>query len=346
MAVAITSTSGTWSHGEPVTITGSGFGTKSPAAPFHYDDFAGGTVGNDLTGYSFLSTGSAPVNPQYEGTIVRGVHARAAKCSFLGDQTGCSFITGGFSVGSGQPLYVACYLRHDFVSPYPPNYKILRVAPDGAPAGHANTYWNTYDTTGNQEVVESQDVSTGVFADRSALYTPRRIGDFTNTWKLVELYFVRSTAAVADGTTQMWHDGTAIVSRVGDIIHGEVGDNAWAEVRFGHNLEHGSYGDALVYFSQVYVDTTPARALLGNAATFAASTHRELLVPSAWSATAITATVDQGTFAADETAYLYVVDSTGAVNGTGFAVTIGAASATAPQIGRPFSHRASGRRRR
>jgi hypothetical protein len=42
-APSISGTSGTWSHGESVTVSGSSFGSKSPAAPFWWDDGEGAT---------------------------------------------------------------------------------------------------------------------------------------------------------------------------------------------------------------------------------------------------------------------------------------------------------------
>lgn len=46
-APSVSSTSGTFSHGNSVTISGSSFGSKSTAAPVKYDDFDGGVAGNE-----------------------------------------------------------------------------------------------------------------------------------------------------------------------------------------------------------------------------------------------------------------------------------------------------------
>jgi hypothetical protein len=51
--------------------------------------------------------------------------------------------------------------------------------------------------------------------------------------------------------------------------------------------------------------------------------YREIKVPSAWSDGSIKITVNQGSFQAGETAYLFVVDSDGNVNPTGFPIVIG-----------------------
>jgi hypothetical protein len=48
-AQSITGVSGTGTHGATMTITGTGFGTKSPAAPVAYDDFSGGDFDSAFT---------------------------------------------------------------------------------------------------------------------------------------------------------------------------------------------------------------------------------------------------------------------------------------------------------
>ena len=65
-------------------------------------------------------------------------------------------------------------------------------------------------------------------------------------------------------------------------------------------------------FGDIYYDTTPQRVMTGDAATYSACTKFEVLLPTAWSPSSITATYKTGQN------YLYVVDSNGAViNETG-----------------------------
>jgi hypothetical protein len=77
------------------------------------------------------------------------------------------------------------------------------------------------------------------------------------------------------------------------------------------------------WWDDLYVDDTWARVIVGDASTLAASTHREIQIPSAWATGEVTVAVNRGSFAADASAYLYVVDSTGAVNSSGYAITFG-----------------------
>jgi len=96
----------------------------------------------------------------------------------------------------------------------------------------------------------------------------------------------------------------------------------------GNYSATGTYNNFKRWWSQIYIDNTWQRVYLGARSTWATNTQwtRELLIPTAWAAdgTSITArVVNPGTFANGSTAYIYVVDSTGAVNATGKDVTIG-----------------------
>jgi hypothetical protein len=76
-------------------------------------------------------------------------------------------------------------------------------------------------------------------------------------------------------------------------------------------------------FDDVYVDYTWARVELGNAATWAACTRREIQPPRQWSDTQITVQLNKGAFANGQTVYAYVVDANGVANTNGVAVVLG-----------------------
>ena len=67
-----------------------------------------------------------------------------------------------------------------------------------------------------------------------------------------------------------------------------------------------------VYMTDIYVDDTYARVMIGDAPTLAASKHREIQIPQSWtdngSSAQISIVVHQGTFANNASAYLFVVD--------------------------------------
>jgi hypothetical protein len=78
------------------------------------------------------------------------------------------------------------------------------------------------------------------------------------------------------------------------------------------------------YYDDVYLDTTLSRIVLADKPVLSQATIVENQIPSAWSDTSITATVNLGKFAQGQTVYLFVVDSTGTPSGSGLALTAGA----------------------
>jgi hypothetical protein len=94
--------------------------------------------------------------------------------------------------------------------------------------------------------------------------------------------------------------------------------NYWAPERLHYVSALGqdinvtlSSHDANFDWSEVYIDTTFARVMLGNDEDFANCTHKEIQIPSLWEEDQLAVTVNLGTFAPGEQAYLFVVDRTG-----------------------------------
>ena len=79
----------------------------------------------------------------------------------------------------------------------------------------------------------------------------------------------------------------------------------------------GSYN-----YDDIFVDFTQARVEIGDASTWAAVQHKEVQIPVSWSASSVQIKVNKGEFTTGTQAWLYVVDSNGAVNPNGTPVTI------------------------
>src|SRR5574343_493704 len=82
-APSISGVSGTVSSGQSVTIAGSGFGSKSSAAPMKWDTFESGTVGQNLgtptVGTAWdLYTAYDNQEPKYSSTFVRTGSTKSA----------------------------------------------------------------------------------------------------------------------------------------------------------------------------------------------------------------------------------------------------------------------------
>jgi hypothetical protein len=71
-------------------------------------------------------------------------------------------------------------------------------------------------------------------------------------------------------------------------------------------------------FGEIYFDTTPARVEIGDAPIWSNVSHKEVQLPSSWSSNSVTFRVYQGSMNDLSGKYVYVVDSNGNVNSTGF----------------------------
>ena len=121
---------------------------------------------------------------------------------------------------------------------------------------------------------------------------------------------------------KVWEDGVLKMHFSGDTWSGD-GPQCLAIEGFFREVNT----DCWRYMADIYLDYTAQRVLIGNASTLSAcTTLREVQIPTAWSNTSITATVNQGGFADAATAYLYVFDATGTANTTGKEITFGSTS--------------------
>ena len=78
-----------------------------------------------------------------------------------------------------------------------------------------------------------------------------------------------------------------------------------------------------IYIDDVFIQTgTQARVELCDSSTWSSRKHCEIQYPSAWADGSISIQFNQGAFGAGNAAYLYVVDSSGNVNSSGYKVTI------------------------
>ena len=321
----ISAVSGTVSHGSSLQISGSGFGSKSTAAPLKWDTFENGTDNTALSGWSLSATPDGTRVPRYSTLRRRPNSNLSARADFSNGNWGSNFAI------TGTPLprvYLDAWYYYQPASPYSRNHKLFRI--------HSNTdspnlYYNLYCATGYSHL--SQDgVSGGNYH-----YWPW-IGPeyFAGKWVHLQVYLEESSPGVDDGTALMWIDGVLWVNQVRNFRTRDSSTN-WNSIYLGNYVGHGSdascaaSGDAWTFWDDVYIDTTPARIEIGDASTYSATRHREIQIPSAWSSSAISITLNRGGFSSLDGKYLYVTDSAGRVNANGFPLAT-APDTTAPTV--------------
>jgi hypothetical protein len=324
--------------GSTTTILGSGFRTKNPAEPVVFHNFDNGVNGSDLNtakpnigigssdyDWTFHNLGTSTVNPKYSNEQNPPNSVLTAKCHWEdGDQSVCSFGRAPiFSPASGTAyVYYKRYMvpsTDDIATCNIKQYYFFgngfqlgtgtSDCPQGMiliPAG--NSQWNWYTN----------------YSDTFPLKYPVALKTFeetNNTWQTWESYLVVDDYTKNNGTVEVYLDGELLYWSH-ETNYG-VRTGVFDDYRLGNMygmLDADSEGEASCYFDNVYIDITQARVMVGNAPTFSASTRREIQIPTAWSSTEITFTVNQGSFANGEQAYLFVIDSDGNAS-AGYPVT-------------------------
>jgi hypothetical protein len=310
-APSISGTSGTITHGSSMTISGSSFGSK------------GGTNSNKpLIWADFESD----FNPSSLGHITAFSGNNNLSRNVGGTQYGLSGANAIGTRSTGVRAFSFILDTHTFTTVYmtgkrrwsavnSSNMKVFRIWNDNASSMAAST------------------VLDGVAYDEDCTTQDNRFQSFTltaNVWRMEEFQWKKSTANAGDLTSG---NGTYRWTANGSVLQEHDG-TLCSELAANYGLGNGmeiidtfDTNDELangtnIWFDDLYVDNTWAHVIVGNASTLAASTVREVQIPSAWSDTSITVTVNRGGFGESGTAYLYVVDSNNVVS-AGHALTFG-----------------------
>lgn len=341
---SISGTSGTLTHGSSLTITGSSFGTKAVAAPTVWDNASGTTITTLWTG-GWPSTASNSLYNLAYRTVTNGVampHSRISK--YMTGAHGESGASGGDNVmawkgrtGVTFPAYtyLSWYYRQD------PSWTEAAVQPN-------NKRWEYGGTT------EPYDCGTGyIYAD---VQPPGPPGDWGFNADCVV------TGPANFGSTELanpasgwlkyevvakWTQGATTGSAVLTELKGGVGQQIgvqWSgngSDSIGGTSRNDAFGgferqvgtpNNRRYFADIYLDYTWSHVVLCDTSTYAACTVRETQIPTAWAATSITVTQNYGALSDGSTKYVYVMDSAGNVNSTGFTLSGGGGPSATPRF--------------
>jgi len=295
-------------QGSTVTISGASFGGKSPAKPLvwaPFDSNINPTILGQRTSWS--SVGSMAWSSDYGGT------AKASN----GNGNWTLEVDYNYWTADGQKIYIFKKEKQNFlITSDTQNWKIWRMW------SPSFTYPNIYAASSNGRVY------TEGLGSESGYWGNFRVT--TTDWVTVELIVRASTYGVKDGLLKIIYNCQEKAS--GTIMTRDSTDSDYMTMNFvvhGVLANMGSWNPAWstannrMWADDVYVDTTWARVMIGDAATWSGCTRKEIQIPSAWSDTSITATFNQGAFSTGASAWLYVVDSAGTVNSAGFPITIG-----------------------
>ena len=331
---SVTGVSGTVSHAGSITITGSAFGTKATAAPYKWED-ANGTNGDRLESRGWLVADQLQ-EPDLSTAVLRGTPSETTVIRLRHGMSGGSDDVGLFGFGRDSEgayvgltaesavnetaedlpttLYIDYWMRMtEAVASTADNFKILRhhryTGSDNGGLG----FVSGSSAAPLQHFGSSEGSWQGISGGWD---TEIALGDLDDTW--VHLQFVTRWTS-PDGMAIIYVDGVRASNLTGRNFTSRAN---WFFETQGLN-DTGNPGQYLVYFDDIYIDTSFARVEICAGASYSSKGHCEIQRPSAWNATSITATVYRGTFGATDAAYVYVCDSDNSCDSSGYAVTFG-----------------------
>jgi hypothetical protein len=313
------------SHGQSVTISGSGFGSQGGSV-LVWDDFEAQTLDQTVNGCSpiigsdwgIFHGGTSNLGVRWDD---EHVHAGSVAChvdwGYDGGNTQRGIVS---NFGNQSQLYVSYwrYMEGDYTTSNPTcNHKQFYIfgtvnnMPQGMPLMPAGTSsWGFY-----INVSEMQPDWNGTNNINNQGWTWSNTEDTYQRWefwcKLNDPY------TAYNGVLTYWKDGVVGCHRE-DYRH-RVVDGVYHQIMIG-NMAQEFTDTAKAWFDDICLASTQARVELGNNSNWNNCTHREIQIPSSWSSSSITVDFNQGSFPGSTQVYLFVVDADGNAS-SGYAVT-------------------------
>lgn len=333
----VSSVQGSLTHGQLVTINGSGFGVKSPVAPLMYD------LADDEIAYDELSNGDLlPFGQQgdpwnYSNAYYKTTNPRGKNMAHYSNQWTTTperrAIVGGnnFLESTGKPLYLSYWIHTD--ADFNPvvdgqgnrnqSNKFMRLTNDASwfqQDINSGFVWSPHSS--------SLTVGNGWYVTPNIIYAPmviytgwNEIGQI-DQWNRNEVIVDNSTSPTKPRITEYINSKLLIDYKIADM-----GELAYPDVTgigslgFDSSNDQGA-GAPMVDWGEIYIDNTRAKVEICDTNSWATRTHCEIQIPEmTWNDGQIKIRVNQGSFADGANGYVYVVDSIGNVNETGMFVT-------------------------
>lgn len=315
-APTISGASGDVRPGAQITISGSGFGSKSKAAPLVWD-----TVDN-FDGYKSLSNG-ATVPEGKSAVFAENAGVKLAKAKGRASTSNAHYYSNGGNVWFGHPngaggenpstsvreLFLSYWVKFP-QSPFDDennaSHKFVRIRA-GDERDLRISWTQRQVTVSNNNAGGTSSIPSWNHTDQWA-HNP-------SGWHLHEMWISVDQARVrtwVDGQLRHdWHDTDSRYLKRQHPAGLEIAILGW-------NPSHGTKGDLSWQMDDIHVDNTQARVLLSNAARWSDSRAHEFQPAVSWSDKQITFNVNPGQLDTSKPVYIYVVNPSGEVNSQGY----------------------------
>jgi hypothetical protein len=351
---SITSVTGAVSQGSTITVNGAGFNTKSKAAPLAWDNCSGTDI-TVLWSGGWPNKGTTNYQLAYR-TPIRTVslpHTHITKY-LAGSHGDATDYNDGYNVMFWKTLTNVTYPTTIYASWYhqvDPNWD---VSTDGS-----DNNFKLFDfSNGSSPFTMNGSTDSNWYLDYAQTSQGADPGQTRIPWEnpswemnddggnLPEVWYGNGPSPLghwvkrevevkittdSTGYVKEWDNGSLIVNRTGirtDFFSGttkSIGIGGYARKEDSNSWQ---------YFADMYFDTTPQRILICYGSSWATRGICEVQIPQTWTdngtSAQIAATVNQGSFPDNSTAYLYVVDANGN-SSSGTKITFGSSGSAGPQ---------------
>lgn len=361
--------SGSLNHNSQIIINGIDFGNKNPASPLVWDNCRN-NVPLSTYYDQWLPTNAEQgsyYNMAYRAVPFRSLNSPTTRIDYiLGGAHAVSHHFGTYNMGGNVGLgknmnsfnfFIQYWYRIDpLFDPenHPTETDNMKEIDLTATAGlfytgdHGYLGWcgNTIPTINftapirlGRMPVDCPELPYGCSNDQYVVYHQNPINDWVKMqWEggyntTYDNPVVKLTTYPDGAVTSLSHYGTEITTS--DIYVGcgypnagelqFVGIGGFARVE---RLNNGQ--NSFRYFAAVYMDSTPARVMLGNNTNYDSCTIMEPQIPISWSNNSISCIVNLGTHPDTGSAYLFVFNVSGQHNSTGYPVVLGGGALNYP----------------
>lgn len=323
-APAVTGTSGSLSTGSTVVVSGSGFGTHTMQIESLQPTIEAGTVGQKFAKTGWTQSDWTWASPMY-ATDASHSGNKSLKCTESSSNNyNCAFAYAFPNpIKAGGKAYFSWWVKYNGDTNGQWKMFKLKQKETIVDGPMEFVFFNWFSMQQQAQGADSNNVGYGIWPNENTI--PK--GD--NKWYRFEFEMNAGTTGSSNGsfTIRTTTDtGTIYEERsTGNRTHAANADE-WRYAIWQNYIGNG-INSAVIHLDDIYVQTgTQARVELCSGSTWAKRGKCEIQIPTSWNASSIPVTVNTGNFSSGSSAYLYVVDSSGTANSSGYQVSVGGTS--------------------